>query len=352
VATISVHVVSEHAGDRRAYGCSHIRNLLPLAHPVNRPHLAMSSSFDYAPADVVIVERAWDPHTHAMEADELVARASADGACLVYTIDDALLEAPSIRCASRTIVRTLCRAAAGVIVSTPFLRNRFARLNPRVLVVPNALDERLFFGGTAEGAREASGRLVVGFMGTLTHESDLMLVVQPLRALLRRNAGTMEFQIVGGVSDPGWLGVFDGLSVRKLEVPPESIEYPAFVAWMRRNLRWDIAIAPLADSPLNLGKSDIKFLDYSALGFPGVYSAAPAYLQTVRQGETGILVGTSPAEWYEALERLVKDAALRSRIAAQSQRYVGSERTLEHCAAAWREAVLAILADHRRGRRP
>lgn len=347
MATISVHVVSEHAGNRRAYGCSYVRNLLPLAHPVNRPHLAVSASFDYSPADIVIVERAWDPHTNVVEADELVARASADGACLVYTIDDALLEAASIPPASRTIVRTLCRAAAGVIVSTPFLQNRFARLNPRVFVVPNALDERLFFAGTVDGARGARGRLVVGFMGTLTHEADLMLVVQPLRTLLRRNAGTIEFQIVGGISEPGWLAVFDGLPVRKLEVPPESIEYPAFVGWMRRNLRWDIAIAPLADSPLNLGKSDIKFLDYSALGFPGVYSAAPAYLQTIRQGETGILVGSSPAEWSEALERLAKDAALRSSIAAQCQSYVKSERTLENCAAAWREAVLAILAAHR-----
>jgi glycosyltransferase involved in cell wall biosynthesis len=351
VPPISVHVISEHGGDRRAYGCSHIRNLLPLAHPVNRPHLAVSASFHYAPADVVIVERAWDPHTNVVEADELVARTRADGACLVYTVDDALLEAPSIPLSSRTIVRTLCRRAAGVIVSTPFLQRRFAQLNPHVHVVPNALDERLFFKGTAEGARGAGERLVVGFMGTLTHESDLMLVVQPLRALLRRTAGTVEFQIVGGISDSSWLRVFDGLPVQKLKVPPESVEYPAFVGWMRRNLRWDIAIAPLADSPLNLGKSDIKFLDYSALGFPGVYSAAPAYLQTVHQGETGILASNSPAEWYEALERLVKDSALRNNIAAQSQRYVRSERTLEHRAAAWREAVETILATFRASRR-
>jgi glycosyltransferase involved in cell wall biosynthesis len=351
VATISVHVISEHGGDRRAYGCSYIRNLLPLAHPVNRAHITMSSSFDYAPADVVIVERAWEPHTDVFEADDLVTRAASDGACLVYTIDDALLEAPSIPQAGRTIVRTLCRGAAGVIVSTPSLQKRLARLNPRVFVVPNALDERLFFGNTLRGAREASGKLVVGFMGTLTHETDLMLVVQPLRAILRRNAGTIAFQIVGGISDARWLAVFDGLPVRKLEVPPESVEYPAFVGWMRRNLRWDIAIAPLADSPLNLGKSDIKFLDYSALGFPGIYSAAPPYLQTVRQGETGILVGSSPAEWHEALERLARDAALRSSIAAQSRSYVRSERTLEQRAGGFREAIEAILASYRTSRR-
>jgi glycosyltransferase involved in cell wall biosynthesis len=352
LAPVSVHVISEHGGDRHAYGCSHIRNLLPLTHPVNRPHLAVSSSFDYKPADVLIVERAWEPHTDVAEADELVARARADGVCLVYTVDDALLEVPSLPTPSRTIIRTLCRAAAGVIVSTPFLRERFARLNRRIFVVPNAIDERLFFEGNAESAVRIDNGLVIGFMGTFTHEADLMLVVQALRALLRRNAGAIEFQMVGGVSQPGWLRLLEGLPARKLDVPPESFEYPGFVAWMRRNLRWDIAIAPLDDSPLNLGKSDIKFLDYSALGFPGVYSAVPAYTQTVRHGETGMLVSNAPARWYETLERLAKDSTLRSSIAAQSRSYVRSERTLERCAGAWREAILLVLAANRAGRHP
>jgi glycosyltransferase involved in cell wall biosynthesis len=350
VATISVHVISEHAGDRHAYGCSYIRNLLPLAHPLNRPHIAVSSSFDYAPADVVIVERAWEPHTDVFEADELVARARSDGACLVHAVDDALLEAPSVPTGRRTIVRTLSKAAAGVIVSTPFLQNRFARLNPRVFVVPNALDERLFFEGTLDGARQTSGKLVVGFMGTLTHEPDLMLVVQPLRALLRRHEGRIEFQIVGGVADLGWLRLFDGLAVSKLDVPAESFEYPAFVGWMRRNLRWDIAIAPLADSQLNQAKSDIKFLDYAALGFAAVYSAVPAYTGTVRHLENGILVANSPDAWLDALESLVRDEQMRVTIAKRARDYVRSQRTLEHCAAAWREAILAILAAYRRGR--
>jgi glycosyltransferase involved in cell wall biosynthesis len=348
VAALSVHIVSEHAGDRRPYGGSYIRNLLPLTHPVNRTNVDVSSSFEYQPADVVIVERAWEPHTSVAEADQLVARARADGACLVHAIDDALLEAPSLSVERRTIVRTLCRGAAGVIVSTPFLKERFARLNPRVFVVPNALDERLFFAGAPPAPAVNGERLVVGFMGTFTHEPDLMLVVQPLRAFLRRHAGSAEFQIVGGVSEDGWLGLFDGLPVSKVRVPPESVEYPAFVGWMRRHLRWDIAIAPLADSPLNLGKSDVKFLDYGALGSPGVYSAVAAYLGTVRAGETGLLAGNSPDEWYEALETLAGNPALRAAIAEGARRYVRSERTLERRAPAWLDAILAIVAEHRR----
>jgi hypothetical protein len=101
-------------------------------------------------------------------------------------------------------------------------------------------------------------------MGTFTHESDLMLVVQPLRRLLRRNAGSIEFQIVGGISEPGWLALFDGLPVKKLEVPPESVEYRVR-GWMANLL--GIGIAPLEDHRSTSGSRSV--LDYSAR-FPGV----------------------------------------------------------------------------------
>jgi len=352
VGAITVHVISEHGGDRTAYGCSYIRHILPLGHPVNQGQLRLTASFDYEPADVVIVERAWEPHTSVLEADELVERARADGVCLIHSIDDALLDdGPVLPAAAGTIVRTLCRAADAVLVSTESLRQRLAPLNPRIHVVENALDERLFFEDARPVPRERPDRLTIGFMGTATHDRDLMLVVQPLRDFLRRHAAEAELQIVGGLADPAWLALFDGLPVRRLPVPPESVAYPAFVSWMRRNLRWDIGLAPLGDSPLNSGKSDIKFLDYGALGIAGLFSSLPAYTGTVRHLDTGVLVGNSPAEWRAALEMLAGNATLRAGIAERAQAYVRSERTLERRAMTWREAIQSILDDFRTARR-
>ncbi len=351
MAAITVHVISEHAGDGLAYGCSYIRDTLPLGHPANQGRLRMTASFEYEPADVVIVERAWEPHASPLDADGLVERARKDGACLIHSIDDALLDADSVPAAARNIVRNLCRSAAGVLVSTELLRARLEHLNPNIHVLPNALDERLFFDDDGPSAPAPKGGLVVGFMGTATHDRDLMLVVQALRGFLRRHASEAELQVVGGLGDPGWMALFDGLPARRLPVPAESVAYPGFVRWMRRDLRWDIGLAPLEDSALNRAKSDIKFLDYAALGVAGLYSSAPAYAGAVRHLETGVLVGEAPEGWRDALEMLAGDAALRAAIAARAQAYVRSERTLERRATAWSQAIETTLEAFRTARR-
>lgn len=343
MARVSVHVISEHAGDHRPFGCSYIRNILPLGHPRLHDRVALTHSTAYTPADVVIVERAWRPAPKLAELDDFLARARADGVHLVHTLDDNLLDSPHLSLASRTVVRTLCREAAGVIVATTSLQERVRRLNPRVLVVPNALDERLFFSDLEIPRPALSGPVVIGFMGTFTHDWDLMLVVQPLREVLRRHQGAVELEIVGGVADRSVLALFEGLPLRVLAVPAEAVAYPPFVPWMRRTARWDIAIAPLESSAINLAKSDIKHLDYGALGVAGIYSAVPAYAGTVRHGETGMLVDDAPASWAQALELLIDDEGLRAMIATNARDYVRSERTLERCAPAWLAAIDAIL---------
>ena len=94
-------------------------------------------------------------------------------------------------------MRLLSRAADGVVVSTEPLRERMLRLNSRVAVVPNAVDERLFRLGEPRPARNDGGPVTIGFMGTFSHEGDLMMILAPLRALLRRHAGRVRLQLVG-----------------------------------------------------------------------------------------------------------------------------------------------------------
>ena len=63
---------------------------------------------------------------------------------------------------------------------------------------------------------------------------------------------------------------------------------------MRQHLRWDVAIAPLEDDAFTRGKSDLKYLDYAALGIPGVFSDVRPYRDTVRHRETGLLAANEP----------------------------------------------------------
>lgn len=349
MAKLHIHVIFEHGSDLKPFGVAYIRDLLPLMHPVNQGRFLVSQSTNYQPADLIILERAWKPNIRLEQAEHLVERIRRDGVGLVYSIDDNLLDLEAMPLEARMAVRYFCRQADGVLVSTEALRQRLASLQRNIFVLPNCLDERLFGVDGRKPPLPAPDpqRKVIGYMGTFTHNSDLMMVIQPLRAVLRRDSA-IEFQIVGGISDSALLTAFDGLPVasrpKVLKVPVEDVAYPSFVAWMRRNTRWDMAIAPLEDSYFTRFKSDIKFLDYSALGIAGIYSRVPPYERTVRHMDTGLLVDNEPAAWEEALNRLLNNISLRQSLAANAQEYVFTQRTLQKCAKAWQEAIYSIVS--------
>jgi glycosyltransferase involved in cell wall biosynthesis len=112
---------------------------------------------------------------------------------------------------------------------------------------------------------------------------------------------------------------------------------------MKKNMKWDLAIAPLEDTRFNRAKSDIKFLDYSALGIPGIYSQVPIYTETVSHLETGYLAENTPEAWEQALEKLLAEKGLREQLAENARAYVNSARALEHCAIQWRIALQVLV---------
>lgn len=346
---LKIHVLYEYGVDRRPHGCAYIRLLLPLEHPSNAESLAVSSGQDYARADVIVIDRTWFPGVTPAAAETLVRKARRDGARILYSIDDNLLDLQPVgfnRSPFTTeelmAVRYFAREADGVIVATATLKERLARLNENIFVVPNALDERLW-GGRTPGAPAAGAgrRKVIGYMGTHTHDADLMMILQPLRATLRKHAGQVELQLVGVFADGAVMGAFEGLPVSVLDVGGH-VEYPDFARWMSRTVKWDLAIAPLEVDTFTRCKSDIKFLDYSILGIPGIYSRGPVYGGTVRHLETGYLADNEGRSWAEALELMLTDDALRQRIAQSAQEYALSERTLRSRAADWREVLFSV----------
>lgn len=338
---LRLHILYEHSGDSRPYCSSHIRLLRPLNHPSNAGAFNLSWAGDYQPADVVVLERSCAPHKTLRFAEETVKQYRADKACLIYSIDDNLLDRDADDTADKEelmVVRYLAREADGVIVSTEHLRNRFARFNRNTIVVPNALDDTLI---SSSSRTSNSKHKVIGYMGTYTHHKDIMMIAQALREVLRKNPNNLRLEFVGGVHETT-LDVFADLPVRRLDIKGNG-EYPVFVPWMNENIRWDLAIAPLEDNSFTRCKSDIKFLDYSALGIAGVYSRVAAYEHTVRHLETGYLADNNTEDWVEGLERVLADDSLRRRLAEQAREYVLSSRTLKHCAQNWHDAILAIV---------
>lgn len=347
---LKVHVLYEYGIDARPHGCAYIRLLLPLNHPVNAAAWVVTAGQTYSAADVVLIDRTWSPGVSPVSAAELVKQIRADGARIVYSIDDNLLDlAPEgfnrypFTTEELMAVRHFAREADGIIVTTELLKARLRGLNKNIFVVPNALDEQLWQREPVRDHAPPNGDRpkVIGYMGTQTHDADLMMVLQALRATLRQQAGRVELQLIGGIADKAILDAFAGLPVRVLDVG-DNVEYPAFARWMSEHVKWDLAIAPLEENVFTRCKSDIKFLDYSILGIPGIYSQGPVYGQTVRHLDTGYLAESDPQSWTAGLELLLRDDTLRLGLAQRAQAYTCATRTLQHCAVQWQTAICSL----------
>lgn len=331
------------------HGGSSIRLLQPLSHPSIQRRIAATPVTFYSKqkADIVIVDRQW----HAGVTDEiaaaLIGQIRTSGAKLVYQIDDDLLHhaAKDNRPEKgRSCVPIFLEQADGVIVSTPALRHRYLRYNPRVHLIRNALDERLLtkWGGSDLPHMFHSKSLTLGYMGTMTHDDDLMLVLPALAEIGRISPYPIELQIIGGIYNENIWQKVNSLPFPVRRIERGATEYPQFLPWFTSNVRWDIALAPLVDTPFNRAKSDIKFLDYAALGAPGIYSHLPVYAESVRQGETGLLTDNDTASWVKALRSMIEQPELRRELAANARRYLYNERILAVRAVEWADALEAI----------
>jgi glycosyltransferase involved in cell wall biosynthesis len=125
-------------------------------------------------------------------------------------------------------------------------------------------------------------------------------------------------------------------------VPDHCKPYPSFIRWLReQRVNWDIALAPLVDDPFNAYKSDLKYLEYAALGLPGVYADLVPY-STVDHGRTGLKVDGSTGAWAAAISSLAADPSLRDQLAAAAFEEVVSTRLLHHGAQSLLELICGV----------
>lgn len=211
----------------------------------------------------------------------------------------------------------------GVICTTDFLARRYLKFNERTWVCPNGID----FARYRHPKPPRSG-VTIGWAGGIGHKASLARWEAALRAVLRARPEA-RFVSVGYSAAGDFIEEF-GLE-RAMPYPGAKIEvYPASMTL------FDIAIAPSAENNLFRGKSDLRWLEASALSVPLV--AHPEVYPDIEDGVTGLHAST-PAEVEAALLRLIDDPELRERIGRQAHETVGETRRIEVLAPRWREVI-------------
>jgi L-malate glycosyltransferase len=221
---------------------------------------------------------------------------------LVYDIDDMVF----LRHASRTNSWVehlkgrgksifLMSRAIHVITCTPALTAIARKRNPNVTDISSTIDMEQY---QPPVIHTLDREVVIGWSGSHSTSGYLRLIEPALEEVARRV--TVRFLIIGDAS------------FRFHNLDCEAVAWSAETE-VRDLRRIAVGVYPLPDDPWILGKSGLKALQYMALSIPPVATAAGTNFRVIEHGVSGFLV-TTHEEWVDALVRLSKDPALRTRI--------------------------------------
>jgi GT2 family glycosyltransferase/2-polyprenyl-3-methyl-5-hydroxy-6-metoxy-1,4-benzoquinol methylase len=267
-------------------------------------------------ADLIIIQR-WIPREQFKDQIEKILTS---GKVVIYETDDLLDDIPQENSHhqysknNRDILLNVISRAHAVTVSTKTLRNYYLKYNPNVFVVPNLLNETKWADLHIAPPHD---EVVIGFAGGNSHEIDLALVEEALERIADKYGNKIQFRFVGCTTE----------KISKLPNYRYDEFYPGYAEYSLalKEFNFDVAISPLKDTFFNQCKSNIKWLEYSVAGMPGVYSNVAPYRESIRQFETGVLVENTSDAWFEALDYLISHPEVREKIASDARREV-----LEH----------------------
>lgn len=287
-------------------------------------------------ADIILLQRDFPAHIAAYE--KITALAHAQSKPVVLDLDDLLLDLPgdhpdrlNHHYAGRLFPLLLALLEADLVtVSTAQLADVLQPMNPNILVLPNCIDERVWQLAPKRESTPDKFPITIAFMGGDSHLPDFEPLLAVLIEILTAYQGRVIIKSVGMQLPPLLQGHQYAEAVSFL------FNYPGYVNFVQQQ-DFDLAIAPLEDNLFNRCKSPIKYLEYSALGVPGVYSRLPPYSNLVRHGENGFLA-SNPEEWRRAILTLIEDQHLRWKMGQAAQETVRRGWLLGDHAHSWLDA--------------
>jgi GT2 family glycosyltransferase/glycosyltransferase involved in cell wall biosynthesis len=327
-------------------GSGFVRLIYPYSMPRQTPF--SWSRFTKLPtpgsAELFLFQRDF-PEVHLADFRRWAASWKALGGTLVYDLDDDLLDVEGVmlrtgrsRQAAEELserIRTFLAAADTVAVSTPGLAGQVGAYCARTIVVPNALDPAIWRLQqrprplAAGHERKPGDPLRIGYIGTPSHDSDVLMIKEAVRAISEEYGNRVVFEIIGA---------FEGRTPpfgRNIALPRKTT-YPHFVDWLLQRVNWDIGLIPLAEDRFNTSKSYLKFLEYAGLDLSIICSNHGAYRDVVKTGSNCLAVANSTEAWYAAMKTLIGDAALRERLARNAfedliGHHTTAARTADYC---------------------
>lgn len=220
-------------------------------------------------------------------------------------LDDDLLNVPLEIDTDRTYQRytatlkSLITHAKTVTVSTASLFEKISPHNQNTKIIQNGISERLWRGSFNTYPKKTFTAI---YFGTKSHKSDLDLILPPLREVAEKYSN-FKLLVIGILDEktslPKW--------AKNIQVPPLNRNYPEFVQWLKEiSADANLGLAPLVENEFNTFKSNLKALEYAALGLPVLASKGSVYNSIAMEAPAIHVVENQAEHWIDALENKIK----------------------------------------------
>jgi glycosyltransferase involved in cell wall biosynthesis len=314
---INVLVIPELTARRTPTPCASIRLFLPLT----KETVMRAMNVTFAPIENIGFRRAELVIAHSISLTSVEDVATVERYCrrnnakFAYDLDDDLLALGSDHTQSdvyegfKPAVRKALESADQIWTSTEVLAERCRQYGPDVVTIPNALDRRIWSPPIARPIDSRVTRFL--YMDMQTHREGLSTIVLPAFSRLERELGDKVSLTVIGVTDRADPAARFSI----LNAPPNiALSYPAFVNWLQSQGPFDVGLAPLIDTIFNRGKSNIKQLEYAALGLPTIASDLPPYRDTPCAARGVVLVEPTVEGFCRAMYSMVRERNKREKL--------------------------------------
>jgi len=199
------------------------------------------------------------------------------------------------------------------IVSTQNLKDYYSKYTDpsNIYVCPNSLDweerNKVYDGDFSKSKifPKKNGEIRIGWSGSAAHWENLKQIEDAIVQILIDYPQT-TFYYSGLFAD-----LFQDKEIkdRVHRVPWSKLKNWAYA---NREMNFDIALAPLCDNDFNRAKSNLRVLEYASARYSVIASPVEPY-NCFNNKE--VIFATEPEEWYNAMEKLIKNKELREKLA-------------------------------------
>lgn len=288
---------------------------------------------DLKRGDAFVFQRGYSKH--ALNIAQII---SSQGKPFVYELDDLLTEMPDflghhsdLRKGKSNILAFL-QLASLVTVTTKRLADALGLPKGKVVVCPN-------YGGYIS---HCGGKMVahdeIDPVTLIIASSDRVIIdfiVQPLKALSKKYGNRLKLICIGDIGPK--------LKSEGVEADFHPILSRDDFDMKIRMLNNAIGVIPLDDSRFSSCKSAVKYFDYTSAGCAVACSNVPPYKDVIDSGANGLLVDNDDESWINALSRLIDDASLRQRLAANALQVVRRDHSLASAVIGWKSVFERLL---------